>query len=118
MRGSGGGDGDRLAVYEVVAVSMNDARERAERILAGFDRETRREIVAIAAEETVSEVKIKAQAFLAGLDANDREKLKQLGMAAFEQYVTELPGPNEFIKGKIRPSVETAIDNLIADWCS
>lgn len=67
------------------------------------------------AEDSI--VKQKAREFLAGLDTLDRDRLKQLGMAAFEQYVTELPGPNEFIKGKIRPSVETAIDNLIADWC-
>lgn len=97
---------------------MSEIRERARRALEHFSPEVRQEIEAIAREEVISDVKQKARAFLAGLDTNDRDRLKQCAMAAFDLYVTELPGPNQFVKGKIRPSVEAAIVNLIADWCS
>lgn len=97
---------------------MNDARERMEQLRAGLNSEERHELRRLVTEEIVSDVKLKGKAFLAGLDANDRDRLKALGMAAFEKYVTELPGPNEFVKGKVRPAVETALENAIADWCS
>lgn len=66
----------------------------------------------------MSETKAKLKAFVAGLDTNDRQRLKELGMAAFDEYVTEVPGPNKFVKSKIRPSVEVALENAIADLLS
>lgn len=66
----------------------------------------------------MSETKKHLHAFLAGLDSNDRLRLKDLAMSAFDEYVTEVPGPNKFVKAKIRPSVDVAIDNAIADLLS
>ena len=63
----------------------------------------------------MSVVKEKLKAFLTGLDANDHERIEEIGLAAFDQYVTEVPGPNKFIKAQVRPMVQTAIKNAIAD---
>jgi hypothetical protein len=97
---------------------MSNRRERVRKLLDGFDEETRQELMSIAREEVVSSVKQSAKSFLSGLDSNDRDRLKQLGVAAYDLYVTELPGPNAFVKAKLRPGIETALENLIADWCS
>ena len=56
------------------------------------------------------------RAFLVGLDTNDRERLHAAGMAAFDQYVTELPGPDALVKKMGRPAVEVALTNFINDW--
>lgn len=74
--------------------------------------------MSLRAGKEISPTKAKVAEFLAGLDANDRDRLKAVLVSAFDQYVTELPGPNQFVKGQIRPGIETAIENLIADWCS
>jgi hypothetical protein len=97
---------------------MSEQRKRAREVLDALKATDRRAVLELAREEVVSEVKRAAQAFLAGLDANDRDRLKQLGVAAYDTYVTELPGPNAFVKSKLRPGIETAIENLVADWCS
>lgn len=58
--------------------------------------------------------------FLRGLDANDRDRILAVGMAAFDQYVTSMPGPDFFdstAKATARPHVETAIRNAINDLC-
>lgn len=53
---------------------------------------------------------------LGSLTDEDRERLKEAGLAAFDEYVTEVPGPNNFVKSKFRPGVEKALENAIADW--
>lgn len=59
-------------------------------------------------------------AFFRGLDANSRERLVATGMAAFDQYVTSMPGPDFFdstAKATARPHVEVAIRNAVNDLC-
>lgn len=61
-----------------------------------------------------------AIAFVRGLDANARQALITLGMAAFDQYVTSLPGPDfldSTAKATARPHIEVAIRNAINDLC-
>lgn len=67
---------------------------------------------------TAGEVKAAVKAFLSGLDSNSRTRIKAIGVAAFNEYVTDLPGPDAWIKEKAIPYVEQFLDNLIADWCS
>lgn len=66
----------------------------------------------------MSQFKQAVQTFLEGLDTNDRDRLAAVGKAAFDQYVTELPGPDTFVKAQIRGPVEKAIENLITDLCT
>lgn len=97
---------------------MNTARERAWRLFSGFDEETRNELMGIARGQALGPFKKAAAEFLSGLDANDKDRLKNVLVQAFEQYVTELPGPNQFVKDKLRPGVATAAENAVNDWCS
>lgn len=61
-----------------------------------------------------------AIAFVRGLDANAKQRLVAIGMAAFDQYVTSLPGPDfldSTAKATARPHIEVAIRNAINDLC-
>lgn len=96
---------------------MNDARERMEQLVAPLNHDERRELASVMYGELPPFKKAVAE-FLAGLDANDKDRLKNVLVQAFEQYVTELPGPNQFVKSKLRPGVATAAENAVNDWCS
>lgn len=68
-------------------------------------------------EETSESVKLAVRRFLLSLDANDRTNLKEIVMAAWDNYVT-VPGPDKLIKKQLRPSVEKSVDNVINDLLS
>lgn len=69
-------------------------------------------------EPQAGETKAAVKAFLSGLDSNSRSRLKAIGVSAFNEYATDLPGPDAWVKDKARPYLETFLDNLINDWCS
>ena len=63
----------------------------------------------------MSETKRTLLEFLRGLDANDKNRLVQVGLAAFEEHANSFPGPDKWAKDTIRPHVQAFLESLIKD---
>jgi len=51
---------------------------------------------------------------VATLDANQRAIIVAAALEAFDQHVT-VPGPDNFIKNKIRPHLRQSIENFLTN---
>lgn len=54
-------------------------------------------------------------AFLEGLDATDRSRLKAVIMGAYDEHANSFPGPDALVKKTVRPHVEKFAESLVND---
>ena len=98
---------------------MSEAEHKIAAFIDGLNDDERAVLHrAVAFGSGAGEFKTAALKFLSGLDGNDRERLANVLMAAFEQFATSFPGPDRVVKNTARPHVKTAVDNLVVDICT